>query len=401
MKKRKFLIGVFVILVVTILIIGGYKILQKRVVNDELSINLIWDNKTYNGMYQGKIKGGIPYKEGVFTSKDDELLYEGTWSDSSFSGKGKITYKDGTYEEGTFKNGIRNGEFRFYKSDGIFQVINYDNGIAVGNTYFYENGVMKKVDKFYNGVLREELKKQAEKFEYSAAGVEQFYNKPIYVDVIVKDIFQTQSECYLKLNSNSGQTYICNYNNTKADDRNQALMPCLKVGDKIRLYGYYKGISENEIETDLKDYGYAFPELVPFFAEFLDKDNYDIYNIDDSYNMAQLFPYEICGIKIEREYVVDAIVKQKSNIYYIKVHDLSSIQEQYYLYYKADGDIIVPGENEKIKIKGVYDGIYKESKIPLGNDIKKGDKNSESKFIQTENSYNLYPLIEVEQMEIK
>jgi len=109
------------------------------VVNSSASDNcsIVFNNKTYAGTYIGDTKNSIPHGEGRFEGafNNKKLIYEGTWQDGQFAGRGNLECEEYTLHfdnsEGVFDrigpfngkviNGIPNGRgtFSSVNSEGV------------------------------------------------------------------------------------------------------------------------------------------------------------------------------------------------------------------------------------------------------------------------------------------
>eukprot|EP01133_Synstelium_polycarpum_P012308 gene12308-14437_t len=71
--------------------------------------------------------------------KNGKIEYYGEYADNRWSGKGKVSFADGTVFEGSFANGVRHGRGRLFGVDQIFEC-EWVNGAPNGRGKFSANG---------------------------------------------------------------------------------------------------------------------------------------------------------------------------------------------------------------------------------------------------------------------
>jgi serine/threonine protein kinase len=105
------------------------------------------DGRSYDSaVYTGAWAKGKPNGSGVLAS--NTWTYEGSFADGLYSGKGKITWSDGSWYEGDWQDGTRNGTGTHTWSDGTVYVGSWKDGapwngratFADGSFYDYVNG---------------------------------------------------------------------------------------------------------------------------------------------------------------------------------------------------------------------------------------------------------------------
>ena len=85
----------------------------------------------YTGTFNKGDREGFG-EEITYIDTPNEGKYIGEFKYDTYHGKGKISYKDGSYQEGNFKNGFLNGKGIWSYSDGAFHKGNFIDGVING-----------------------------------------------------------------------------------------------------------------------------------------------------------------------------------------------------------------------------------------------------------------------------
>ncbi|MBQ4035094.1 MAG: hypothetical protein II623_06505, partial [Paludibacteraceae bacterium] len=78
-----------------------------------------------NAQCKGKCRNG----KGIYTDVDNGWVYDGTFKDGLFEGKGTITYKSGAKYTGDFKLGKREGKGTYTYPTGDIYTGDFKNGL--------------------------------------------------------------------------------------------------------------------------------------------------------------------------------------------------------------------------------------------------------------------------------
>lgn len=418
-NKKNFVIIFVVLCIVSVLGITclAYRNKNKGKVSSNkaknMEITIIFDNKEYNGTYDGKLKSGIPNGKGTFIDDENQFEYTGKWLSGVFDGKGEIIYSDGTKECGNFKEGKRQGAFSVYeKGNEDYNYVYYEEDIRYGLTYRNQNGKKENIDIYCNGITLDDIKNNAK--ELSAVAIQEGldYDTVFKVKATIQYIVQTEDECYFRFESSAGKNMMCEYSNGQASVI-QAYIPNLRVGDQVDLYVTFGGNVENKYIDDKEVYGDYFFSFKPLYAEFNDKSiNVSVNNLIFEYDAIERFPYLYAKMDYHEEQIYVTKVKKeekkKKNIYYIKGYS-KEINEEYYFVYESETDLSI-AVGSSINVYGIYDGQYKElnvSDIELkikDNLQEKTDEhigNKDEEDTKKGYNYNLYPRITVDKITIE
>ena len=147
-----------------LLIILSVLLLSSPVIGQENS--LLYQYETSSGIkwktfgdekvqpkYEGEIKNGIPYGQGVFTYPDGRK-YFGKWKDGKINGRGTYTSPFRWQYVGQFKDGKFHGQGIYTYPDGERYVGEFIDGIQDGQgTLSYPDG-RKYVGEFRKGIQK-------------------------------------------------------------------------------------------------------------------------------------------------------------------------------------------------------------------------------------------------------
>lgn len=329
----------------------------------ELSIN----NIKYTGTYVGETKNGKPSGEGMFTTDDNsfkQFIYEGEFENGTFNGEGTITYAKDNKLKCTFETGVPTGSGEIIYPDGSYTKIKYDSGIPYGiATTYSADSEMIGYDFYYGGESISKLQESALAIDYQLLFKEPdtYCGDILRINCTVVNVYDDESTCYFKVEDEDGNIYWGAYSNLTYNKYYQAIMPALKKGDRLELYGFFYDITSYNLINDLEGSNYYYPQLVPVMGiteDFcVDRENpsYD-------YNEILRFPYYYYNLKKSIKGTVESVIYNGEYIY-LKIADKS--ENRYYVSIAAediqDDDILVLGS--QVKIKGRYKGLYKEKRI--------------------------------------
>ena len=112
-----------------------------------LPLTYNYNDTDFDGTYTGDYKSGMPDEDGSFTMQDNAnpfLMYDGSWSNGKFSGKGElktdkctINRSDGSQNNGTYDGDVLDGE---PDGEGVFSGAETD-GTSYTYTGSWKNGL--------------------------------------------------------------------------------------------------------------------------------------------------------------------------------------------------------------------------------------------------------------------
>lgn len=344
---------------------------------------------TYYGTYTGSMAGGMPDGTGIFTATDDDgselFTYEGAFSQGSFSGKGQLSYPDGSSLKGAFRQNRAHGNCTETYADGSYSSVKYYQGKPCGLTMKYSSdGALQSRDWYYKKELVSSLKELAIYQEY-----QDLYHKAsdlkssiVRVEATVVRSWETEKDCTLLLRDAEGHNYLASYHNTALAGDDQAIIPTLQTGDSAVFYSFYDGLdslSYTDHSDDRHTLGYTYPFLEVFYAEKSSMSQ--SLPEDPAYEDIVQNPYFYAQMNLTVEGTV-LQVEEKKNYYYVKLGTgISQKNKPYFVSIRKKDDQICPAPGDKLKIKGTLNGNYKLWM-------------SESNLIETgEKGYELHPLI--------
>ena len=107
-----------------------------------------------NAQCKGKCRNG----KGIYTDVDNGWVYDGTFKDGLFEGKGTYTYPTGDIYTGDFKNGLPDGKGIYTFATGDRYEGDFKEGKREGRgTYTFSSGT-QQIGEFEAGELVEEIK---------------------------------------------------------------------------------------------------------------------------------------------------------------------------------------------------------------------------------------------------
>lgn len=403
-----------------------------EVYHASVKYEFMWDGTTYKGIYDGDFQNTQPNGYGTFEDSEGRIKYTGIWQRGLFIGVGMVIFADGSVEVGEFLEGKRNGTIRSFeagalsdvdigeltdrirsiyedvkrldKGDTYFNL--YYKGVSlgkliwregdIGNSYndtfyeenspyarsdTYENGQLVSTDYYICGFRMSQIIKEAKPLSEKLIKKEKYYNKFIYIDGEVEFSGETSTKSLFRFNSDKIGMIYCGYDSTYGNASDQAYVPELKNGDKIRVYGYYMGLSSYNVFTDKNGNSNKLSKIKPLLVvkqeDFVNESDdiysnsnmvFDDYIIDNgviinryikdgqvlSYNGILGNPYFYSMEKIEDIFVIKN-VKKTGVTYTITSYKEGMPDELYSMIYEGDiMDTFLTGSS--IKVSGYLMG---------------------------------------------
>ena len=324
---------------------------------DSNRITVSWQGEKYKGIYDGKKKKNKPSGKGTFISDGDDFRYEGEWKNGKFHGEGKITYADGSYEEGKYDEGNRSGLIIKYLSDTEYVTTHYQKNESYGRRKHYKNGELTDSELIIGKDTDKEIAADAIALTTEAIKSRQYKKEYVYVDGTVAFVGENKNYAYFRIQSDAGDMVIGRYRDGIGRTTKQVYLPNMKEGDHVRIYGKYKGMSTDYVTADQEGYGYSYMEIDPAYGYLTDR------NLEPAdyavYENRKLYPYGIYREEMEETFLIQEVFRMDEKLYMRAVPKDSEKDEEYVLVYKETEDTILL-EGDTVKVKGYYDGQYKE-----------------------------------------
>ncbi len=344
-------------LVLAFFLIFGIMVLRFRmtyhdpteVYHDTVKYEFVWDGTTYKGIYDGDFQNTQPNGFGSFEDSEGRLKYTGIWQKGLFTGVGMIINADGSIEVGEFLEGKRNGILRSFESgtltendilkltdrlQSIYEKVtktdngdtyfviyhegmslgkllweegnigssytetNYEENIPYARSDCYKDGEFTSAEYYINATPMTEMMNEAKPLTSKLIKNEGYYNTYVYIDGEVEFAGETSTKSYFRFNTKELGMVYCGYESTYGLTSEQAYVPTLKKGDKIRVYGYYIGNSGYNIYTDKEGTGNKYPKIMPFLVI----KNEDLVETGDENAVITVTEDNICvnGVSIKR-----------------------------------------------------------------------------------------------------
>ncbi len=310
---------VFAFIVVFAIMVVRYRMTYKsptEVYHEDKLYEFVWEGTTYKGIYKGDFQNTQPNGYGSFEDRAGGIKYIGIWQKGLLSGVGMLVYSDGSIEVGEFSEGKRNGLIRRFEagtlstdeekelSDRIYSIYEkitkttdgdtyyiYDESAALGrllwkdgftgDTFtetFYEedipyagsetyiNGQIVSKEYYINATPMSTIINEAKPLTEKLIKKDGYLNKYIYIDGEVVFSGDASKKSYVRVNTDAiGMVYGV-YESTYGLTSGQAYVPNLKQGDKVRIYGYYMGLSKYNLYTDKEGYGNRYAKIMPYIV---------------------------------------------------------------------------------------------------------------------------------------
>lgn len=204
----------------------------------------------FNKVYYGTVTKNADAGEAIFTpvgKSADFLQIEGRWDDDAFSGDCVISYKDGESAEVQYKDGLISGKIKETDPDGIFLKYSAIAGKPYKKiTSYSADSKAASVDWFYLCTPISEWKANARSIPYKELTENPYdhVDHPIEVEGEVQEIYESTKYAYFKIKDDAGNPYLFRAVTLKTDKFATPCIPNLSVGDRIKIYGVYNGLSE-------------------------------------------------------------------------------------------------------------------------------------------------------------
>lgn len=379
-------------------------------VGDQKQITVKWQKEEYTGIYTGGLKNDKPSGEGTFVSDDERLRYSGGWKKGKFHGSGTVTYTDGAYETGSYEKGKRHGKIKEYKNENEYSVARYNEDQLYGTRVYYENGEEIKTKSYFKGKSLGSIEKKAIKLTPEVIKERSYIDKTVYIEGTVCFASETSKSEYLRIDTDSVGMVVARWYDNLGKYLKQPIMPMMKAGDKVKIYGTYEDITRYQVINDTEAFGYDYPEIKPSFgyitekakerdvkakdkstdtdatekSEILDNSNADS---DKTYTYQELLdePFSQYTRWVSGNYVVKKVHREKKKIYiYAFPKEQEKLdeaqQEIYVLFFNVESNEVFKS-GDTLKISGYLDGQYKTIK---DEDIENFEKNKEKTDTLTE-----------------
>lgn len=317
------------------------------------------------GLYEGDTTEGKPSGYGKFTAEEPNYyVYEGEFESGTFEGEGQMVYENGDCLEGKFKSGVPEGKCKLTHTDGSYEIIRYRKGVARGPlvSYSADDEVIGK-DYYYDGERVSKWIETSKEISYRDLyeHEDEYYGSVLKLNCKVVNVYENLTACHFKVVDENNQIYWGVYSNNIQQEYNQSVMPSLKVGDELELYGFYRGILTYSCPNDDEDFGYSYPNILPIIGETKDFD-LDYAELSCDYDEVMRFPYHYYLTYTTITGTVDGVIYKdnehavkvkdaEGNVYYCILDELMALKE----------DVELPLPGDKIRYRGRFMGLYKES----------------------------------------
>lgn len=348
-------------------------------VGDQKQITVKWQKEEYTGIYTGGLKNDKPSGEGTFVSDDERLRYSGGWKKGKFHGSGTVTYTDGAYETGSYEKGKRHGKIKEYKNENEYSVARYNEDQLYGTRVYYENGEEVKTKSYYKGKSLSSIEKKAIKLTPEIIKDRSYIDKTVYIEGTVCFAGETSKSEYIRIETDSVGMVVARWYDNLGKYLKQPIMPMMKAGDKVKIFGTYDDITRYQVINDTEAFGYDYPEIKPSFGYITEKaaeSDVKTYTYQDLLDE----PFSQYTRWVSGKYVVKKVHREKKKIYiyaYPKEQEKldESQQEIYVLFFNAEGNEIIKA-GDTLKISGYLDGQYKAIKDEDKENFEKDKKNT-------------------------
>lgn len=327
----------------------------------EMEYTFWLNNIMYTGIYTGEIEVGKPNGQGTFTSDKKSpylFTYNGEFEQGLFNGQGEIIYENGDSLKGRFLDGVPTGKMNLEHPDGDYAVIYYGSGIPCRViTEYSKDGTLIKKDFFYDGHTLSDWKKGAIKTDYRELyqNAQEYLGELFEIDCTVVYVYEDQSTCKFQVKDDEENIYWGEYQNTVYQTFSQSIMPTLKKGDKLKLYGFFIGVRPYSWADD-KQMNNSYPKLIPLTAEVSDM-KLDYGEPSKDYEEVLRFPYHYYNIYDVLEITVNNFFYAANKYYICGTDDEGHI---YYCHIKISENVDNPIPGDKVRVSGFYRGLYKE-----------------------------------------
>ena len=290
-----------------------------------------------------------------------------------------MTYTDGAYETGSYEKGKRHGKIKEYKNENEYSVARYNEDQLYGTRVYYENGEEVKTKSYYKGKSLSSIEKKAIKLTPEVIKDRSYIDKTVYIEGTVCFAGETSKSEYIRIETDSVGMVVARWYDNLGKYLKQPIMPMMKAGDKVKIFGTYDDITRYQVINDTEAFGYDYPEIKPSFGYITEKaaeSDVKTYTYQDLLDE----PFSQYTRWVSGKYVVKKVHREKKKIYiyaYPKEQEKldESQQEIYVLFFNAEGNEIIK-VGDTLKISGYLDGQYKAIKDEDKENFEKDKKNT-------------------------
>lgn len=397
------------LLCITMILASGCSGNEKRA-EQSVSHSFYWGGTICSGSYTGKMENGKPAGRGSFHGylmrdgkEQDQVSYDGGWKEGRVAGTGTfVNISDDITYKGKFKNNWKHGKFVVKSGDSeIYEKVSFYKDIPYGIAILHrtEDDEIAGYDRYYQGVRVSEIIAEAKQFDYAELmyKIEDHYYEKIYLDCEVEDkslrevvinpeepLEEDQEKeltAELKVRDKGGNFYLVSYN-IEYPERAKNFMPDVEAGEKIRVYGYVKGMTGQEEDAALS---MRYP-LIEGVTAVKEEEEIDIQNLSYTHENFLDYPYEYQGKKAE----LTGHIRQIG----------TDTEGQLYLIIESD---TYSEEGSKYYICS-YDSRHTEEhgKMPMiGDEADIKGKMERVYLIPTEEDFTLFPRIAISEILLK
>ena len=318
-RNKIYIALALIFLVVFLIMVLRYRTTYKspaQVYHESKIYEFVWDGTTYKGLYEGDFQNTQPNGYGSFEDRSGRIKYVGIWQKGLFSGVGMVVYSDGSIEAGEFTEGKRDGIIRRFEAgaltadeekeltDRLHSIYEKISNTTEGDTYYiydesvslerllwkegsigetftetvykenvpyarsdsYNNGQLVSAQYYINATPMSSIISEAKPLTEKLIKKDGYFNNFIYIDGEVAFAGETSKKSYFRVDTDAiGMVYGV-YESTYGLTSEQAYVPNLKQGDKVRIYGYYMGLSKYNLYTDKDGYGNKYAKIMPYIV---------------------------------------------------------------------------------------------------------------------------------------
>ena len=390
--NRKYMAAAGIVLLLLILMavfLRDRKTEDRVLEDDSIKYTLRWSGEDYEGTYKGATLNGKPSGTGEFTSDKGELTYSGQWQNGKPEGTGSLNYSDGTREEGMYLDGKRHHAVRIYESNNKYTDGVYDYGKCYGCRSEYKDGGLVHETLFANGDHVSKIKEQALELTRKVIDQKQYIDQYVYITGKVVFVYESETSCNFRVKSDGIGMVIGSFTDTAGYRSKQPVMPDMRIGDTVTIYGFYTGTVRDEMEGDDNFYGYQCVQIDPVYG-MIESD--DIKR--GTFASISQNPYAYCGKRMDGEYIVDYFMKD-GEISYVFAHPAGDEDSQYVIRIEDEPGVVFLG-GDRLDLKGFVVGQKKTEE----QDKTSTYVNDEGEVMQ-EISYRKYPIIRVMSYELR
>ena len=324
-----------------------------------------------SGTYTGELSHILPDGTGRYETNEDsyiQFIYDGSWKDGKLDGDGILYYDNKQYAV-VFENNSLKNPLKLLNSDNTYSVINLKNEMPTGDIITYDQtGTITAYDRYYGHNSIQKLRSASVEHTYSdyIQNADSLASSPARFSGTVTEIAQSSDRCFLKISNEKKQEYIACYYNTITKNNLQALVPNVKVGDKLELFGYFVGNmtlsktleDEEQLVSTLSDTEFTFPTFELFSGSFADQNAFSKTAASYEYTEMCTYPYDYSGLSVSITGTIQLskINYQKSTVTFKLVDE----DKVYFAAYKFKNRKNIPVQGDTVTVSGTMKGNYKE-----------------------------------------